>query len=54
MKVGHSTVRPFLPGRGELGRIGWVAVQDVGTSNTKSTQPRYATTSHPVPESQKE
>ena len=24
---GHSTVRPFLPGRCELGRIGWIAVQ---------------------------
>ena len=41
---GHSTVRLFLPGRGELGRIGWVAVQDGGTSKSMSTQPRYATT----------
>ena len=31
---GHSTVRLFLPGRGELGRIGWVAVQDGGTSKS--------------------
>ena len=25
-QFGHSTVRPFLPGRGEFGRIGWIAV----------------------------
>ena len=44
---GHSTVRPFQPGRGdsgELGRIGWVAVEVGGTSKSMPTQPRYATT----------
>ena len=40
---GNSTVRLFLPGRGEHGRIGWEAVQDCGTSESMSTQP-----SHPV------
>ena len=44
MTFGHSTVRPFLPGRVELGRIGWVAVQDGGISKSKSIQPRNATT----------
>ena len=37
---GHSTVWLFLPGRGELGRIGWVAVVDGGTFKSMSTQPR--------------
>ena len=44
----HSTVKLFLPGRGEPGRIGWVAVQDGGTFKSMSTQPRNSTTSHPV------
>ena len=35
---GHSAIRLFLPGRGELGRIGWVAVCDGGTSKSMSTQ----------------
>ena len=30
---GHSTVRPFLLGRGELSWIGWVAVSDGGNVN---------------------
>ena len=37
---GHSTVRLFLPGRGELGRIGWVAEQGGGTSKSMSTGTR--------------
>ena len=41
---GHFSVRWFLPGRGELGRIGWVAVQNGVTSKSMSTQPSYATT----------
>ena len=34
---GHSTVRQFLLGRGELGWIGWVAVSD-GGMNVNPTQ----------------
>ena len=35
------------PGRDDY-HFGWVAVQYGGTSKSMSTQPKYATTSHPV------
>ena len=47
-RFGHSTVSLFLPGGGELGRIGWVARWWNIQINVNPTHPIYATTSQPV------